>query len=194
MEGDSVTERILETLIENTASAMASSFYLLAAVIESGYGASQKQIERKAEEIQNRSLNKTQRDSFHKKRASFYSLLYKLRREGFIDKKDGVWKITSSGRAKYKIIKNHLPKRQHKKETDTTFKIIVFDIPEKYRRKRYWLRAQLAQLGFKMLQRSVWVGKAKLPQEFMEDLRDLRIIQYIEILAVTKSGTLHSLD
>ena len=35
---------------------------------------------------------------------------------------------------------------------------------------------ELSDLDFKMLQRSVWVGKSKLPEEFLEDLRFLKLI------------------
>lgn len=69
-------------------------------------------------------------------------------------------------------------------------KIIAFDIPEKFRRKRNWLRKTLAGFGFTMLQKSVWAGKAALLHEFIEDLDTLSLTPYIEILAVTKTGSL----
>ena len=44
-----------------------------------------------------------------------------------------------------------------------------------------------------MLQRSVWVGKCKLPDELMDDLNTIGLLPYVEILAVTKRGSLKEL-
>ncbi len=68
--------------------------------------------------------------------------------------------------------------------------IFAFDIPEHYRQKRAWLRAVLRNLGLKMLQKSVWIGRTKIPEIFLDDLRRLKMINYIEILAISKSGSL----
>ncbi len=72
-------------------------------------------------------------------------------------------------------------------------KIVLFDIPEKESAQRAWLREVLKNLKFTMLQKSVWVGNSSLPEEFMNDLRARGIDKFVEILAVTKSGTLRQL-
>src|SRR3989344_5543725 len=68
--------------------------------------------------------------------------------------------------------------------------LVIFDVPEKQKRKRVWLRAALKQLGFQMVQKSVWFGKVKIPNNFLEDLRKHKIMDCVEILAITKTGSL----
>lgn len=122
----------------------------------------------------------------------FFSVLNRLKRQGFIKKKElkqgSLWNITKRGLEKLGFYKR-------KKETkydaikDTKIKIIVFDIPEHERWKRAWLREALTALEFSMLQKSVWIGKNKIPEQFLEDLRDMRLLHHIHILEVSASGT-----
>src|SRR3989338_825438 len=72
--------------------------------------------------------------------------------------------------------------------------IISFDIPEKFRRKRDWLREVIQNLGFKMVHKSVWVGNIKLPEQLIFDLERVNILEFIEIFEVTKTGTLKKVD
>ena len=69
-------------------------------------------------------------------------------------------------------------------------KIVIFDIPEADRRKRFWLRSALKKLDFTMLQKSVWIGKTKLPQMFLDALRQEKLLSYVEIFEVSKKGSL----
>ena len=68
--------------------------------------------------------------------------------------------------------------------------IVSFDVPERRRHWRDWLRFQLASLGLQKLQLSVWIGKVKLPEEFLEDLKKFQLLTYVHILSVGKKGTL----
>lgn len=90
----------------------------------------------------------------------------------------GIWKITSQGR-------NYLLKRLGRTHSTTGNRkvknmIVAFDIPEKEKKKRDWLRAELSGLGFEMLQKSLWFGPAPLPREFLTTLRDLRILSHLK--------------
>jgi predicted transcriptional regulator len=78
----------------------------------------------------------------------------------------------------------------YESEKDKTLKILIFDIPEKERRKRDWLRCALKNMKFEMLQKSVWAGKRGLPKEFIDDLKRMNIFSFVEIFAVTKTGSL----
>ncbi|MBI5153222.1 MAG: CRISPR-associated endonuclease Cas2 [Parcubacteria group bacterium] len=86
-----------------------------------------------------------------------------------------------------------MEKQAYEKKEDTQLNIVLFDIPEPERKKREWLRQELNYLGFTMLQRSVWAGKIKIPKEMLEDLEHYKLLPYIEIIAVTKTGTLKKL-
>src|SRR3990167_838001 len=69
--------------------------------------------------------------------------------------------------------------------------IVIFDIPERERRKRAWLRLALKNIGLKLIQRSVWMGKVKIPKEFLDDIRELHLVNFVEIFEITKSGSLN---
>ena len=124
-------------------------------------------------------------------------LLYKLKDEGLIIKEyrneNTFWKIADKG--KKWLIKPKPEKRTYSKiKSSDEIKIVVFDIPEKKRFYRDWLREVLKNLKFKMLQKSVWIGKTILPEEFFNDLKRLGILSYVEIFAITKTGTIKQLQ
>ena len=94
----------------------------------------------------------------------FYSLLNQLKNQGFIEKKRSgkrrsIWKISKKGLEKLKLLKERKNSNKsllhYKKEEDNKLKVVTFDIPEKERHKRHWLRAVLTYLGFTLLQESV---------------------------------------
>lgn len=87
----------------------------------------------------------------------------------------------------------NLPHRNYKKEGDNGFNIIIFDIPEKERFKRDWIRQNLTPLGFNMLQKSVWIGRSKLPREFLKDLSNLNLVKYVHIFKIAKTGTIKNI-
>jgi len=133
-------------------------------------------------------------------RQRFYNLLNYLQKQGLVAKhkeKEGrvsFWIITRKGKEKLEELKerqnNTLPKIKYEIKKEDELKIITFDIPEKERRKRDWLRQNLLALNFSPLQKSVWVGYSKLPEEFLTELKELSLLPYIEIFTVHKSGTI----
>jgi len=128
----------------------------------------------------------------------FNDLIYRLRKDGLVyeGKKDkgNFLGLTNKGKVILEKIRGEktrsLPTTKYKNEDEKTFKIIIFDIPEQEKRKRNWLRSALKNLKFEMLQKSVWAGKAKLPSEFMEDLKSMNLLPYVEIFGVNRSGSL----
>lgn len=135
-----------------------------------------------------------------KTKNNFYSLLSQLKKQGFIEKKQKesgtFWKITSRGEKKLEKLKNifKFPKLSYKQEKDNGLNMIVFDIPEKHRAKRDWLRYVLLALEFTMLQKSVWIGKNKLPEEFLKALNELDLTNFVHILKIFKTGTIKELN
>ncbi|MFH0890689.1 MAG: hypothetical protein V1856_01515 [Candidatus Liptonbacteria bacterium] len=107
--------------------------------------------------------------------------LSRLKKKGWVENKGGVWSITKRGLLRFKTSRSGLPK--HSKEAGPQGKggiIITFDIPEKHKSKRFWLREELIALGFKMLQKSVWLGRLPLPKKFVNDLKEIEIINYMK--------------
>lgn len=128
----------------------------------------------------------------------FYSLLNQLKNQGFIKKeirsKGSFWKITLKGIDKFKALKEKSrffrSGFQYQKAVDDKLKVIIFDVPEKERYKREWLRAALIALGFSFLQQSVWIGKNKIPESFIVDLKDRGLLSCVEIFEVGRKGTI----
>lgn len=134
-----------------------------------------------------------------KEKKRIWNMVYWLKKQGFVQ--TGANKqliaITSKGRFKKRKIKNALafqkPISGYEKEKSTDTIIICFDVPEKEKHKRDWLRAVISNLGFNMLQKSVWIGKIKIPAELLSDLQQVKLLNYVEIFAISKSGTIQSL-
>jgi DNA-binding transcriptional regulator PaaX len=64
--------------------------------------------------------------------------------------------------------------------------IIIFDIPEKSRKTRDWLRNQIKLWGFTMIQKSVWLGVGPLPEDFHERIKMLGVKDCIKVFNVEK--------
>lgn len=138
----------------------------------------------------------------YQERQKFYSLLNLLKREGLVRKnKKGrktFWEITIAGLKKLEFFETRkrpsFKKMSYEKRNDGKLKIVIFDIPEKERIKRDWLRSILLFLDFKLLQKSVWAGNSAIPQELFNDLRDQKMLNYIHIFEVNKSGTIKNFN
>lgn len=135
------------------------------------------------------------RDFSAEERQRLYSIIFWLKKDGLIKKNlESKWVLTQKGKERKDRIldrmRNLLPKASYAVLPSSDWKIIIFDIPEKEKRKREWLRSALKNLGFKMLQKSVWIGKLNVPESFINDLSRLGILSAVEILAITRSGSL----
>lgn len=154
------------------------------------YELSELQRERRKEQMR----TKTERQT----RQRCYNMIYKLERDGLIkkiQKKSGIFfRITSNGVRRWEFLRerkeNMLPKPHYKVLKNINFIIVIFDIPEIERKKRSWLRSALKNLGFKLIQKSVWIGKVKIPKDFLNDLKELKLVNFVEIFEISKSGTL----
>ncbi len=133
-------------------------------------------------------------------RQRFYNLLSYLQRRGLVEKKKignqrlARWQITNNGRSYFKNQEEKktikIPFIKYKREPSKSLKIVIFDIPEKERQKRYWLRQVLVNLDFQRLQKSVWIGKNKIPEELIYDLKNFGIFTYVEIFSISEIGTI----
>ena len=134
-----------------------------------------------------------------KKRNRFSKLLHKLKKEGLIVQNNNqILRLTQRGKKKLEFLKSRFnrffPKRNYEKQSDDKFKIVIFDVPESQKQKRNWLRSALVGLDFTMLQKSVWLGKNKIPEDLMEDLEKLEILPFVEIFEISKKGTVESIS
>jgi len=91
-------------------------------------------------------------------------------------------KINKNGKKVYLIDKGALELLRYKfqqvrPEWDKKWRVIIFDIPEKRRKERDFLRTRLKWLGFKELQKSAWV----FPYDIKKEIEDLLTICNFEI-------------
>lgn len=64
--------------------------------------------------------------------------------------------------------------------------ILTFDIPEPRKYERDWLRLQLKNFEYKLIQRSVWFGPSPLPKDFIKYLKEIKLTKYIKTFRLTK--------
>ncbi|MEK7187681.1 MAG: CRISPR-associated endonuclease Cas2 [Patescibacteria group bacterium] len=185
--------KLLLAALEAMAEVGVTTMELIEVLATSPYGLPYGKLNNASEE--KRLEREKRKRSFQQKR-EVYNLVYRLQQMGLIKKERNKWELTSNGKGKLQKLKSShspLPPKLYSSKNDKEWKIIMFDIPEKYRRKRDWVRSTVRHLGFQMLQKSVWIGKVQVPEQFLKDLEELDILSYVEILAITKSGTIEKL-
>ncbi len=110
---------------------------------------------------------------------NFNQSIYRLKRKGLlVVGENGIEIVYDKVRKnlKYKLL-NIKPKGDSKV-------LVLFDIPEKERKTRNWLRNQIKDWDFKMIQKSVWLGKGPLPKEFYDHVKFLGIEKDIKVFNV----------
>lgn len=125
---------------------------------------------------------------------SVSAILSRLRAEGLVvregSKRQSLWHITSQGRRRLRRMGEDSASKKFLPPADNIVRIVSFDIPEKERVKRNWLRLQLLASDFKPLQKSVWIGKRPLPEELIKRFDDLSITSYVHVISIDRKGTL----
>lgn len=119
--------------------------------------------------------------------------LQRLQKQGLVFCEKRNWSLTKNGgkflksffdlRLKYGKYK--LPEKDH------VTRIIVFDIPEKEREKRDWLRGELLYHQYEPLQKSVWIGYCPLLPKFIENIDSMNLTEKIHIFSVKDRGTIN---
>ncbi|PIR88022.1 MAG: hypothetical protein COU10_01425 [Candidatus Harrisonbacteria bacterium CG10_big_fil_rev_8_21_14_0_10_45_28] len=128
------------------------------------------------------------------KEQTLRTTLSRLKKRGLVENKNGIWAITKKGIEflKNKLISKiphfgHLKTKNKKKEM-----VVIFDIPEIRKKQRNWLRMELMALGFIPLQKSVWLGPAPLPKEFIKYLSDTNLLPYLKFFKATEEDIVSS--
>jgi phenylacetic acid degradation operon negative regulatory protein len=113
--------------------------------------------------------------------------LSRLSKKGYINKSSLGWSVTQKGKKVFKA--NNLLSYIESPFTEksTSSMIISFDIPEKDRILRNWLRNQIKIFNYKMLQQSLWIGPGPLPEPFLKRLENLKIRKNIKTFKIAKN-------
>src|SRR3989338_4653709 len=163
------------------------------AILESGYNVSTSKIEYNYEKKRRRREDyQQQRNANQQSKLRLQKYLSKLEKDGLIVRKGIKIAITPDGKKKLIILRGEILKNTGniRKETGPNLIIVSYDFPVAERRLRDRTREIFKILDFKMIHQSLWVGKVKIPQEFIKYLEGIGALKYIEILEVTKRGTI----
>ena len=93
--------------------------------------------------------------------------------------------LTKEGKERLEKI---LPKFFGKRKWDGNWYLVVYDIPEKFKRRRNILRENLKRLGFGQLQASVWVSPFNFFGEIEKIIRDYDLTPYVIFSISDKLG------
>jgi len=96
--------------------------------------------------------------------------IYDLKRRGYIReiKKNTRKEIELTSKGNLEIIKYKIRLKTEKVKWDGKWRAISWDVPEIARRDRDYLRGKLRWLGFKELQKSIWIFPYKVKDEVKE--------------------------
>lgn len=85
-------------------------------------------------------------------------------------------KLTKNGRAKLLKYKLDDMKLKVPSKWDGKWRLVIFDIPEKFKTTRHYFRLKLKELGFVSLQKSVWVCPYPCEDEidFIKEVYEIR--------------------
>ncbi len=121
-----------------------------------------------------------------KNRAKFSQLVYHLKVKGYIKVKDLEGKkavmITKEGIGK--VLKASFKIEGRVKRKDGKWIMLIFDMPQKYKKSRDLLRSILLNLGYKILQQSVWITPYDVSDKTEKLLQYYSLEKYVKILVV----------
>lgn len=121
-----------------------------------------------------------------KKKERWAKMISHLRKKGYLNVKDLKNKkaiiITSKGVEKILRIKVGLGKMKQRK--DKKWQMVLFDIPEDRRRHRDLFRKQLKYLGYKRLQRSIWICPYDVLELTQRLVKNYKLDRFVRLLLV----------
>jgi|SRR3989338_3759617 len=122
------------------------------------------------------------------KKESIRVVLSRLSLRGYVDNSTAGWSLTKKGeiKAEKKMLFAYIPSPFGNNSSSHT--IIAFDIPEKDRAVRRWLRNQIKIFGYKMLQQSLWIGPGPLPTLFLKRLEELKIRKNVKTFRIASKN------
>lgn len=116
----------------------------------------------------------------------FTQFINYLKKKGYIkiknlEQKEGII-LTKKGVEK--ALKAMLRLKERKKRSDDKWQMIIFDIPEKKRQLRDLLRENLQILGYKMLQKSIWVCPYDILKDTERIIREHSLDSYVKLFLI----------
>lgn len=121
-----------------------------------------------------------------KSRKAFADLIYYLKKNNLIkvEKKKMTKIVIITKKGWNKVLKIALKKEKLKQRKDKRWVMVIFDILEKDHRLRDFFRKCLKQLGFQMLQKSIWVSPYDVLEKVENLIKGLKIEKYTRLMVV----------
>ena len=120
---------------------------------------------------------------------SLSATLSRMKKNGLLRLDKQKWATTQEGeellKSKNSEIRKFFPNHKPKINKLPKTTIVIFDIPEKKKRYREWLRSELIGLSFELIQKSVWLGPS-LPKEFIKYLEETKILKFIRFFRASE--------
>lgn len=123
---------------------------------------------------------------------TFSTILWRLRQQGLVARRGSRkarWSLTPEGETVLENSRTENPFADLP-PPDRIARLVIFDIPERDRKKRDAVRQELLACDFKALQKSVWLGYRPLPEDFLELLDELNLRKHVHILTIRDPGTI----
>ncbi len=143
---------------------------------------------------------KEREELYKKERLRRQQTTYRLLKDGLLERSNKSLSLTEKGLHKLEKLKrsfllqsfiNAGKKDMKYRKGKGELIIVTFDIPEKYRAIRNLVRNTLKSLDYKMIHQSVWCGVVPLPEDFMNNLRDLLDMdRFIRVFTIVNKGNL----
>ena len=120
------------------------------------------------------------------RRRSFQTTLSRLQKQGLIAKgkeKEKFFILTKEGEKQRNNALQYVAVEKGKNEKwDGKWRVLVFDIPEKEKSYREFLRAELIDYGFIQLQKSVWISPFRVSEELNTTIQDYGIDKWVKLM------------
>lgn len=127
----------------------------------------------------------------HKQQQSIRKTFDRLHRDGLLGyrKNSSVYYLTKKGEKEAFLANIGIRKALYQKEPkawDQLWRIVTFDIPERWRNARDYLRTLLKGLGFHELHKSVWITPYPIPDFLRELLYEEGMKHFTRIISVNE--------
>jgi len=127
---------------------------------------------------------------YKKRKKNFSKIVYNLKKNGYIKtlkvKDKSAIMLTPKGLEK--VFTVEMRSIEKKIRPDKKWQMVLFDIPEEKKRERDLFRKSLRYLGYKNLQRSIWVCPYDVLNETKALIKRHKLGSYVELLLVKKIG------
>lgn len=120
------------------------------------------------------------------KRKKIYDGYYYLLKKKYLCKLGERYELTDKARKLIKLKNLEELVRIKKKAWDKKWRIVIFDIPEIMRARRKQLRGLLGRLGFRKIQKSVWLTPYDFLGEVEELAREENLLKFLLLIETQK--------